>query len=58
MSQNSQNSGAPTLIAALILGASLIVAALLVRSSVDDTAREIAALKDVLVRPQAANAPT
>jgi protein-disulfide isomerase len=50
----AQNSGAPTIVAAVILGASVVVAALLVRNSVDSTAREVAALKEALVRPQPA----
>ncbi len=53
----AQNSGAPTIVAALILGASVVTAALLIRSSVDGTAREMAGLKDGLMRPQVANAP-
>lgn len=53
----AQNSGAPTIVAALILGVSVVAAALLIRSSVESTAREIAALNDALMRLQVANAP-
>jgi protein-disulfide isomerase len=52
----AQNSGAPTIVAALILGASVVAGALLIRSSVDGTAREVAALRDAM-RTQVANVP-
>jgi len=52
----AQNSGAPTIVAALILGASVVAGALLIRSSVDSTAREVAALKDAMRAPAAAPA--
>jgi protein-disulfide isomerase len=52
----AQNSGAPTIVAALILGASVVVSALLIRSSVDGTTRALATLKDAMLQP-GANAP-
>ena len=54
----AQNPGAQTLVAALILGASIVSGALLIRFSVDDAAREVAGLKEVLARGGVANAPT
>src|SRR5262245_167694 len=50
----AQNSGSPTLVAALILGVAIVAGALLIRISVDNAAREVAGLKEALVRgPQA-----
>jgi protein-disulfide isomerase len=53
----AQNSGAPVVVAALILGASVVAGALLIRSAVQETSREVAGLKDVMGRTQVANAP-
>jgi protein-disulfide isomerase len=44
----AQNSGGPVLVAALILGAALIGSALLVRTSIDRTATEVAGLQETL----------
>jgi protein-disulfide isomerase len=55
----AQNSGGPILVAALILGASLLGAALLLRGSIERTATEVAGLNDTLgamMPPGAANA--
>jgi len=51
----AQNSGSQTLVAALILGVAIVAGALLIRISVDNAAREVAGLKEALVRggPQA-----
>jgi len=54
----AQNSGSQTLVAALILGASIVTGALLVRFSVESAAREVAGLKEVLARGAAPAAPT
>ena len=53
MAQNS-NAGAPVLLAALILGASVVAGALLIRQSLEGTTREVAGLREALGRaPQA-----
>jgi protein-disulfide isomerase len=49
MAQNS-NTGAPVLVAALILGVSIVAGALLIRHAVDGAAREVASLRDALSR--------
>jgi hypothetical protein len=54
----AQNQGAQTLVAAFILGASIVAGALLIRFSVDGAAREVAGLREALVRGPVANAPT
>lgn len=54
----AQNPGAQTLVAALILGACIVAGALVIRSSVDGAAREVAGLKEVLARLPAANVPS
>ena len=43
-----QNTGGPILVAALILGASLVGASLLLRDSIERTATEVAGLKDTI----------
>ncbi len=43
-----QNSGGPVLVAALILGASLVGASLLLRDSIERTATEVAGLKETI----------
>ncbi len=43
-----QNTGGPILVAALILGASLVGASLLLRASIERTATEVAGLKDTI----------
>jgi protein-disulfide isomerase len=58
MAQNSQSSGAQTIVAALILGACMVASALLIRVSVDGAAREVASLKEVMGRAPTAQVPT
>ena len=53
----AENSSASTLVAALIIGASLIAAALLLRDSIDRTAVEVASLKESLEGISAPSAP-
>jgi protein-disulfide isomerase len=54
----AQNSGSQTLVAALILGVAIVAGALLIRISVDNAAREVAGLKEALVRGPQAPAPS
>ncbi len=53
----AQNSGGPIVVAALIIGGSIIAGALLVRTSVDGAAQNVAALEDALGSLQVAAAP-
>ena len=55
---SDNNSGVQTIVAALILGICVIAGAMLIRSSVDQAAREVASLKEALGRPPTAAAPT
>jgi protein-disulfide isomerase len=48
VSMSSQNSGAQTVVAALILGVCVIAGAMLIRGSVDQAAREVASLREAL----------
>ena len=52
------NSGVQTIVAALILGICVIAGAMLIRSSVDQTAREVASLKEMLVRGPQPSGPS
>ena len=53
----AQNSGGPVVVAALIIGGSIIAGAMLVRSSVDGAAQKVAGLEDALGSLQVAAAP-
>ena len=55
---SDNNTGVQTIVAALILGICMIAGAMLVRSSVDQAAREVASLKEALVRGPQAPAPS
>jgi protein-disulfide isomerase len=54
----AQNSGAPIVIAALIIGAALVAGSLLIRSSVDRAATEVAGLKETLSGLEVPSAPS
>jgi protein-disulfide isomerase len=53
-----RNSGAQTVVAALILGVCVIAGAMLIRSSVDQAAREVASLRETLERGPGAPSPS
>ncbi len=55
----AQNSGAPTLVGALILGAAIVAGAFMIQGSIEDATIEIANLREAVgSAPQAAAAPS
>jgi protein-disulfide isomerase len=54
----AQNSGAPTLVGALILGAAIVAGAFMIQGSIEDATVEISALRESIGSAQQAAAPS